>query len=62
MMFCPKVPDLALMVLPTDIVPLVLEECGRKGIKYAIIVSGGFKEVGGKGVDLESRLVEIADR
>ena len=42
-MFCPKVPDLALLVLPTDIVPQVLEDCGRKGIKHAIIVSGGFK-------------------
>jgi acyl-CoA synthetase (NDP forming) len=56
----PEVPDLALMILPTDIVPQVLEECGRKGIKHAIIVSGGFKEVGGRGIDLEKRLVEIA--
>jgi acetyl-CoA synthetase (ADP-forming) len=58
----PEVPDLALMVLPTGIVPQMLEECGRKGITHAIIVSGGFKEVGGKGVDLESKLIEIADR
>jgi len=56
----PEVPDLALIILPTDIVPQVLEECGRKGIKHAIIVSGGFKEVGGRGIDLENRLVEIA--
>jgi len=56
----PEIPDLALMILPTDIVPKVLEECGRKGIKHAIIVSGGFKEVGGRGIDLEDRLVKIA--
>ena len=41
----PEIPDVAVMVLPTRIVPLVLEECGQKGIKRAVVVSGGFKEV-----------------
>jgi acetyl-CoA synthetase (ADP-forming) len=58
----PEVPDLALMVLPTQVVSQVLEECGQKGIKNAIIVSGGFKEVGGDGVDLEKGIVEIAEK
>lgn len=58
----PEVPDLVLMVLPTDIVPRVLEECGRKGVKHAIIVSGGFKEVGGKGLDLEKKLIAVAEQ
>ncbi|MBW2345580.1 MAG: CoA-binding protein, partial [Deltaproteobacteria bacterium] len=49
----PEVPDLAVMVL---------EECGEKGIKHAIIVSGGFKEVGGQGPELEKEIIEIADR
>jgi len=56
----PEVPDLAVMVLPTRIVPQVLEECGRKGIKQAIVVSGGFNEVGGQGVKLEQKLVAVA--
>lgn len=56
----PEVPDLALMVLPTRVVSQVLEECGQKGIKNAIIVSGGFKEVGGEGIDLEKEIVDIA--
>jgi acetyl-CoA synthetase (ADP-forming) len=56
----PEIPDVAVMVLPTAAVPSVLEECGRKGIKQAVIVSGGFKEVGGDGIALQKRLVDIA--
>jgi len=52
----PETPDLAVIVLPTIIVPQILEECGKKGIRHAIVVSGGFKEVGGHGVDLEKEL------
>ena len=58
----PEVPDLAVMVLPTQIVPGVLEECGQKGIKHAVVVSGGFKEVGGDGAAHEKKLLDIADR
>ena len=41
----PEVPDLAVIVLPTGIVPRVLEECGRKGIKHAIVVSGAISSL-----------------
>ena len=58
----PEVPDLAVMVLPTGIVPRVMEECGRKGIKHAIVVSGGFNEVGGEGVELEKKLIAAAEQ
>jgi acetate---CoA ligase (ADP-forming) subunit alpha len=58
----PKVPDLALIVLPTRIVPETMDACGRKGIKHAIVISGGFKEVGGEGVDLEKDLVAAANK
>lgn len=58
----PETPELAVMVLPTRVVPELLEECGRKGVKSVIIVSGGFKEVGGEGVTLQSRIVSIADQ
>jgi acyl-CoA synthetase (NDP forming) len=58
----PEVPHLAVLVLPTHIVPQVMEECGKKGIKHAIVVSGGFKEVGGEGVEMEKKLIGIADK
>ena len=58
----PKVPDLALIVLPTRIVPETMDACGRKGIKHAIVISGGFREVGGEGVNLEKELVAVANK
>jgi acyl-CoA synthetase (NDP forming) len=58
----PEVPDLAVMVLPTHLVTGVVEECGQKGIKHAIVVSGGFKEVGGEGDALEKKLLAVADQ
>ena len=42
----PLVPDLAVIVVPVAIVSQILRECGQKGIRQAIIVSGGFREAG----------------
>lgn len=58
----PKVPDLALIVLPTRLVSETLDACGRKGIKHAIVISGGFNEVGGNGPKLEKDLIATANR
>ncbi len=58
----PNVPDLALIVLPTHIVSEAMDACGRKGIRHAIVISGGFKEVGGEGVNLEKELVAVANK
>ena len=58
----PEVPDLAVIVLPTKIVNPTLEMCGKKGIRTAVIVSGGYKEVGGEGIALEKELSDIAGR
>lgn len=45
--------DLAVLIVPNVVVPKTLDECGRKGIRNAIIISAGFKEVGGEGTLLE---------
>jgi len=58
----PKVPDLALIVVPTGLVSETSDSCGRKGIKHAIVISGGFKEVGGNGVKLEKDLIAVAKK
>jgi len=58
----PVAADLALLILPARIVPQILEECGKRGIKHAIVVSGGFKELGGEGNTLEHELQAVADR
>lgn len=56
----PETPDLAVIVLPTAVVNQTLEACGKKGIRQAVVVSGGFKEVGGEGGRLEGELIKIA--
>src|SRR5574337_49460 len=56
----PEQIDLAVVVTKNDVVPAVLEECGKKGIKGAIVITAGFKEVNEEGAKLEKRLAEIA--
>ncbi len=52
--------DLAILVFPSSVCHMALEQCGQKGIKSVIIISAGFKEVGGAGIEKEKQLVEIA--
>lgn len=56
----PEEIDLAVIITKNDIVPPVLEECGRKGIKGAVVITAGFKEVDEEGAKLERRLAEIS--
>lgn len=52
--------DLAIVVVPFPHVAGVLRECGAKGIGGAVIISNGFKEVGGEGIAREEELLAIA--
>lgn len=52
--------SLAIIAVRADVVPSILEECGQKGIKTVIVISAGFKEIGGEGKELESHLTQIA--
>ncbi len=52
--------DLAVLIVPAPTVPDVLRECARKGVPGVVVVSAGFKEVGGAGVELERQVSEIA--
>ena len=58
----PKVPDMAFIVLPTKIVAQALKACGEKGIRHAVIVTAGFREVGGDGPALQKELEQVADQ
>ncbi|MGC9153453.1 MAG: acetate--CoA ligase family protein [Vulcanisaeta sp.] len=51
--------DSAVIVVPAPTVPKVIDECIRKGVKVAIIISGGFSEVGEEGAKLENELRRI---
>ena len=54
--------DLAVIVVPRDLVLAAAEECGRKGVKGLVVITAGFAEVGGEGVERERRLVEVVRR
>lgn len=53
--------EMAVVVVPGKIVPSIIEECGEKNVKAAIVISSGFSEVGDKGAELEKELVETAE-
>ena len=56
----PEEIDLAVIITKNDVVPSVLEECGKKKIQGAIVITAGFKEVNEAGATLERKLGEIA--
>ncbi|MEJ2672356.1 MAG: acetate--CoA ligase family protein [Deltaproteobacteria bacterium] len=52
--------DLSIIIVPRDSVTGVMEECGQKGIKAAIVITAGFKELGGAGVQVEQEVLKAA--
>src|SRR5712692_9390880 len=47
------VPELAVIIVPAGAVPATLVDCGAKGVKGAIVISGGFGESGSEGEALQ---------
>ncbi len=54
--------ELVNISIKNTLVPVVLEDCGKKGVKFAIVHTAGFKEVGPEGLELEQQIVEIAHK
>lgn len=54
--------DLAVLVVPPDAVLRAAEECGKKGVKGLVVITAGFREIGGVGVEREEKLKAIAKR
>lgn len=54
--------DLAVIIVPSRFVATVIEEAGGKGVKGVIVITAGFKEVGGDGIELENQLKEAAGK
>ena len=50
--------DFAVIVVPKQFVFDTIDQCHQKGIKGICIISAGFKETGGEGIELEKQLVE----
>ena len=58
-----EIPDpveLAVLVVPAPFAPETMRACGERGIKAAILVSGGFRETGEEGAALEAETLRVA--
>jgi acetyltransferase len=56
----PEEVDLAVIVTPPPSIPGIIKECGDNGVRGAIVISAGFKEIGPEGAALEQQLLEAA--
>ncbi len=54
--------DLAVIALPAALVPDVIEDCGRAGVRAVIVISSGFRETGKEGMLLEKKLTAAVRR
>jgi acetyltransferase len=53
---------MAVILVPARFVPQVMEDCGRKGVKRAIIETAGFSEYNDEGKKIEEEVVAIAEK
>ena len=54
--------DVALVATPAATLPAVLEDCGQNGVGGAVILAGGFGEMGPQGRQLENEMVAVAKK
>ena len=54
--------DLAVIVVPAAEVPGAVAACGEKGVKGLVIITAGFKEIGGEGLALEREVAALCAR
>jgi acetyltransferase len=54
--------ELIVIAIPSQYVCQVLEESSKKNVKYAIVISAGFKETGIEGAKREAQLIEVAKK
>ena len=53
--------DLAIITIPSPFVNPAVKECGEKGVKNMVVITAGFKEVGGEGAKLEAELTALGE-
>jgi len=58
----PGVVDLVNISVKHSLVPAVIEQCGQKGVKFCIVHTAGFKEVGEEGLKREQEMVALAHK
>ena len=58
----PEPPELAVVVIPAKIVTPTLEQCADKGVKGAVVITGGFAETGEEGERLQEEMAQVIRR
>jgi acetyltransferase len=56
----PEAPELAIIATPAPTVAPILDACGKRGVRHAVVLSAGFREMGPKGVEMEQQLIDVA--
>ncbi|MDO9085385.1 MAG: acetate--CoA ligase family protein [Anaerolineaceae bacterium] len=51
--------DLAVIILPASYILPILSDCQKRGIKAVTVISGGFKELGPDGEELEQKVLQF---
>jgi len=51
--------DLAVITVPAEFAVDAIEDCGKKGVKGLVVITAGFREIGGVGEERESRLLAL---
>lgn len=54
--------DLVLITTPAQTIPAILEDCGAKGVQGAVIIAGGFGELGEEGKKLQNQVAQTAQK
>jgi len=54
----PNKVELAIIAVPCKLVPKLVSDCGKKGVKYLIVLTAGFRESGIEGARLESKILK----
>jgi len=58
----PEPPELAVVVIPAKLVTPTLEACSEKGVKGAVVITGGFAEAGEEGQRLQDEMAQVIRR
>ena len=58
----PEAPELAIITVPAESALEAIDECGKKGIRGLIVITAGFREIGGIGADRERDLVALVQK
>jgi acetyltransferase len=54
--------EMVVVVTPAKSIPNLIRSCGEQGVKGAVVISAGFREVGPEGARLEEQMVDYARR